>query len=102
MTKVIKGGTVCTADRSWKADVLIEGETIKQIGENLSEKMYALNVFGGNRLRGGADLVRERRMSRSQPSIGEMTWQWLDAAAEGHAPFDESRALCQRVYLFSY
>ena len=25
-TKVIKGGTVCTADRTWKADVLIEGE----------------------------------------------------------------------------
>ena len=38
MTKVIKGGTVCTADRSWKADVLIDGETIKQIGENLSEQ----------------------------------------------------------------
>ena len=30
MSKVIKGGTVCTADRAWKADVLIEGETIKQ------------------------------------------------------------------------
>ena len=28
-TKVIKNGTVCTADRTWKADVLIEGETIK-------------------------------------------------------------------------
>ncbi|TWB86001.1 hypothetical protein FB106_1431, partial [Synechococcus sp. Ace-Pa] len=29
MTKVIKGGMVCTADRTWKADVLIEGEVIK-------------------------------------------------------------------------
>ncbi len=36
MSKVIKGGTVLTADRSWKADVLIEGETIAAIGEGLS------------------------------------------------------------------
>ena len=35
MSKVIKGGMVCTADRTWKADVLIEGEKIKQIGEDL-------------------------------------------------------------------
>ena len=36
MSKVIKGGTIVTADREWKADVLIEGEKIKQIGENLN------------------------------------------------------------------
>jgi hypothetical protein len=24
MTKVIKNGTVCTADRAWKADVLMQ------------------------------------------------------------------------------
>lgn len=35
MTKVIKNGTIVTADRQWKADVLIEGEKIAQIGENL-------------------------------------------------------------------
>ena len=35
MTKVIKGGTILTADREWKADILIENEKIKQIGENL-------------------------------------------------------------------
>ena len=35
MTKVIKGGTVCTADRAYKADVLIDGEIIKQIGQDL-------------------------------------------------------------------
>ena len=34
MSKVIKGGTVVTADRQIKADVLIEGETIVEIGEN--------------------------------------------------------------------
>lgn len=36
MTKVIKGGTIVTADRQFKADVLIEDERIAQIGENLS------------------------------------------------------------------
>lgn len=35
MSKVIKGGTVVTADRTWKADVLIEEEKIAAIGENL-------------------------------------------------------------------
>ncbi len=35
MTKVIKGGTVVTADRSYTADVLIEGETIREIGPDL-------------------------------------------------------------------
>ncbi|MGB3408234.1 MAG: dihydropyrimidinase [Jannaschia sp.] len=35
MSKVIKNGTIVTADRQWKADVLIEGEKIAQIGENL-------------------------------------------------------------------
>ncbi|MGG7565580.1 dihydropyrimidinase [Rhodovulum sp. DZ06] len=36
MSKVIKGGTIVTADRSYKADVLIEGETIAAIGQGLS------------------------------------------------------------------
>ncbi len=35
MSLVIKGGTVVTADRSYKADVLVEGEKIVEIGENL-------------------------------------------------------------------
>ena len=35
MSLVIKGGTVVAADRTYKADVLVEGETIKAIGENL-------------------------------------------------------------------
>ena len=35
MSLVIKGGTVVTADRTYRADVLVEGETIKAIGENL-------------------------------------------------------------------
>ena len=28
MSKVIKGGTIVTADREWKSDILIEGEVI--------------------------------------------------------------------------
>ena len=45
MSKVIKGGTVCTADRTWKTDILIEGETIKQIGENLKGEEYILSLI---------------------------------------------------------
>ncbi len=36
MTKVIKNGTIVTADRTWKADVLIENGKIARIGQNLS------------------------------------------------------------------
>ena len=35
MSLVIKGGTIVTADRTYKADVLVEGETITAIGEGL-------------------------------------------------------------------
>ncbi|MEM9902587.1 MAG: dihydropyrimidinase, partial [Pseudomonadota bacterium] len=35
MSKVIKGGTVVTADRQWTADVLIEGEKIVEVGPDL-------------------------------------------------------------------
>ncbi|WP_374829159.1 dihydropyrimidinase [Paenochrobactrum pullorum] len=35
-TKVIKGGTIITADRTYDADVLIDGEKIVKIGNNLS------------------------------------------------------------------
>ncbi|MGB0659989.1 MAG: dihydropyrimidinase [Mangrovicoccus sp.] len=36
MSKVIKGGTIITADRQYQADILIEGEVIAEIGENLT------------------------------------------------------------------
>ncbi|MCW6509174.1 dihydropyrimidinase [Lichenifustis flavocetrariae] len=36
MSLVIKGGTVVTADRTFAADVLIEGETIAAVGSGLS------------------------------------------------------------------
>ena len=36
MSKVIKGGTILTADRTYTADVLIEGEVIAAIGPDLT------------------------------------------------------------------
>ena len=53
-TKVIKGGTVCTADRTWKADVLIEDEKIKQIGEDLKGDEY-IDADGAYVIPGGID-----------------------------------------------
>ena len=54
MSKVIKGGTVCTADRTWKADILIEGEFIKQIGDDLSGDEY-IDAEGTFVIPGGID-----------------------------------------------
>ena len=54
MSKVIKNGTVCTADRAWKADVLIEGEVIRQIGENLTGDEY-FDAEGAYVIPGGID-----------------------------------------------
>lgn len=36
MSTVIKGGTIVTADRTYKSDVLVDGGKIIEIGENLS------------------------------------------------------------------
>ncbi|MEM0923935.1 MAG: dihydropyrimidinase, partial [Pseudomonadota bacterium] len=54
MTKVIKGGTVVTADRVWEADVLIEGETVSQIGENLQGD-EVIDAEGAYVIPGGID-----------------------------------------------
>ena len=35
MTTLIRGGTVVNADRAFRADVLIEGDIIAAVGENL-------------------------------------------------------------------
>lgn len=40
MSRVIKGGTIITADRTFKADILVEGETIKEIGDDLKGDEY--------------------------------------------------------------
>ena len=74
MTKVIKGGTVVTADRTWKADVLIEGETIKQIGEDLKGDEY-IDASGAYVIPGGIDPARKKIIipSGSVVFLGEDT-----------------------------
>ena len=54
MTKVIKGGTVVTADRSFQADVLIDGEVIKEIGPDLKGDEY-VDAEGAYVIPGGID-----------------------------------------------
>src|SRR3954462_13969519 len=54
MSKVIKGGTVVTADLTYKADVKIEGETIVEIGPNLSGD-EVLDATGCYIMPGGID-----------------------------------------------
>ena len=54
MSKVIKGGTVVTADRTYEADVLVEGEKIKQIGLNLSGD-EVIDASGAYVIPGGID-----------------------------------------------
>ncbi|MEO1550978.1 MAG: dihydropyrimidinase [Pseudomonadota bacterium] len=54
MSKVIKGGTIVTADRSFRADVLIEGGVIAQIGENLAGD-EVIDASGAYVIPGGID-----------------------------------------------
>ncbi len=54
MSKVIKGGTLVTHDRSWTADILIEGETIAAIGENLKGD-EVIDADGAYVIPGGID-----------------------------------------------
>ncbi len=50
MSVLIKGGTVVTAERSYRADVLCDGETISAIGENLDAPSDAQVVDAGGAL----------------------------------------------------
>ncbi len=54
MAKVIKGGTVVAADRTYKADVLIEGEKIAEIGEGLKAE-ETIDAEGCYVIPGGID-----------------------------------------------
>ncbi|MBV7394193.1 dihydropyrimidinase [Mameliella sediminis] len=54
MTTVIKNGTVVTADLSWKADVLVDGGKIVEIGDNLSGDTQ-LDATGCYVMPGGID-----------------------------------------------
>ena len=54
MSTVIKNGTVVTADRSFRADVRIEGEVIKEIGDDLTGDSY-VDAEGAYVMPGGID-----------------------------------------------
>ena len=54
MSRVIKGGTIVDADHSYEADILIEGETIKEIGSDLSGDEY-VEAEGAYVMPGGID-----------------------------------------------
>ncbi len=54
MSQVIKDGTIVTADRTFKGDVLVEGEKIKAIGEDLAGDNY-LDAEGAFVIPGGID-----------------------------------------------
>lgn len=54
MSKVIKGGTIVTADLTYKADVKIEGGVITEIGDNLSADTV-LDATGCYVMPGGID-----------------------------------------------
>ncbi|MEL6608039.1 MAG: dihydropyrimidinase [Pseudomonadota bacterium] len=54
MSKVIKNGTIVTADLTYKADVLVEGGVITQIGEGLSGD-EVLDATGCYVMPGGID-----------------------------------------------
>ncbi len=54
MSKVIKGGTIVTADRTYKSDVKIEGGRIVEIGDNLKGD-ESLDATGCYVMPGGID-----------------------------------------------
>ena len=54
MTIAIKGGTVVTADRTFRADVLIDGERIAAVGEGL-EGDEVVDASGAYVMPGGID-----------------------------------------------
>ena len=57
MTTLIRGGTVVNADRAFRADVLIEGDTIAAVGENLAVPPGATVIDAGGQyvMPGGID-----------------------------------------------
>lgn len=54
MTKVFKGGTIIAADRTYKADVLVDGESIVAVGSDL-EGDEIIDVSGCYLMPGGID-----------------------------------------------
>jgi dihydropyrimidinase len=73
MSTVIKGGTVVAADRSYEADVLIEGETIAAIGPDLKGDTV-LDATGAFIMPGGIDPHTHLEMPFMGTTAAE-TWE---------------------------
>ncbi|MGF1552667.1 MAG: dihydropyrimidinase [Paracoccaceae bacterium] len=82
MTKVIKGGIVVTADRQWQADVLIDGETIAAVGENLSGD-ETVDATGAYVIPGGIDPHTHFEMPFMGTNAAETFESGTFAAASG-------------------
>ncbi len=79
MSMVIKNGTVVTADRSYKADVLIEGDKIAAIGDNLSGDKV-VDADGAMIMPGGIDPHTHLEMPFMGTTTAE-TWESGDVIA---------------------
>ncbi|MEL6127274.1 MAG: dihydropyrimidinase [Pseudomonadota bacterium] len=82
MSKVIKGGTIVTADRQFAADILIEGEKIAQIGENLSGD-EVIDAEGAYVIPGGIDPHTHLEMPFMGTTAAETFESGTFAAAAG-------------------
>ncbi|QDL93453.1 dihydropyrimidinase [Paroceanicella profunda] len=82
MTKVIKNGTIVTADRSYKADVLVDGETIREIGPDLKGDEY-IDAEGAYVIPGGIDPHTHLEMPFMGTTAAETFESGTFAAAAG-------------------
>ena len=82
MSKVIKGGTIVTADRQWSADVLVEGEKIAEIGENLKGD-EVIDAEGAYVIPGGIDPHTHLEMPFMGTTAAETFESGTFAAAAG-------------------
>lgn len=82
MSKVIKGGTIVTADRTYKADVLIDGETIADIGSDLNADQ-TIDAEGAYVIPGGIDPHTHMEMPFMGTTAAETFESGTFAAASG-------------------